>query len=347
MNKRVCLLVGSSAIAALAILSFRPYAIAQNGQPLTRFDSMHDWESFPKIFKPFNIAKDRQVTVCPDGVKFEFGSEKKAGASGMRAEVTLNGNFQIEVNYDIESWPDQVAEGYGVTIGMWIEGDRLVGGAGLNRFVDRKINQYRFVRTIPVEKKTQYDRSAILTKAVQGRIAIRRIGTNLIALTADTPDVEFVQWKQITFTDTPVRAIILSADTGGAEAELKGRLYNLQITSGADVPINPEKEGPVARTINPLPKKNTLTNPLDTKNTLPPVYPNPLPPALDPNTAQIDPESNASHPSPIRAEWCLPIIALIIGFGVWNMIRRRRRAQPNSSSAKQTADRTDIEKLEQ
>ena len=68
---------------------------------------------------------------------------KYNGPNSLQADVRLPNNFQIEVKYELVTVPDKVPNGYGVGVGLWVEGAAVDG-------------QVRAVRTIEPNRGPQY-----------------------------------------------------------------------------------------------------------------------------------------------------------------------------------------------
>ena len=74
------------------------------------------------------------------------------------------------------------------------------------------------------------------TRAVSGRLAVRRIGTEVIMLAADDPAAELAEIDRFQFTGEPVQSLAIYGDTGGASVDLQARIYDVKLFMGTDVP---------------------------------------------------------------------------------------------------------------
>lgn len=290
--------------AALAALTLAPVA-AQDGRPLTTFDAAADGDKFAKMFSTYNAKPGRTIALGPDGAKFALGAQKAPGNTGGRAEVTIAGNFQVAMRYELEAAPDQITTGYGVSTGFALDAGGQIGEASVSRGVFTQNGQaYRASRNIPQpDGKTHYAVVSSAAKMRQGQLAIRRVGSEAIILVADGPDQPLTEVHRYAFTDRPVRVMRMFADTGGAEAELKARLYDLQVRTGADVSTG--AEGKVA-------KSTTIV---------------PLPSAAPPRAASPTPESADDAPppaAPVRgASFLLPTATFLAGLVVGVLVGRK------------------------
>jgi hypothetical protein len=245
-------------------------AAAQPAHSLTKFDSATDWASFPKLFKPFDARPGRAVAHGPKGLTFTLAPRKQKGPVGMEAGVTLTGNFQIEVKYNLEVFPDKVEEGYGVYLGISVvAADNRVGRASINRGVYANAgHQYAAGRDVPAPKGIVYARSRAPASSREGRLALRRVGSEAIALVADGPGEELLVIKRYPFTEEPMRTFTLFTDTGGAAVQVRARLHDLQVRTGADV-TNTTRQGATATTIVPMPGEAQSTTSADPSETAP------------------------------------------------------------------------------
>ncbi|MBN9518091.1 hypothetical protein J0H58_06175 [bacterium] len=304
--------------AALAALTLAP-AAAQDGRPLTKFDAAADGDKFAKMFHTYNSKPSRTIALGPDGAKFGLGVQKAPGNTGGRAEVTIAGNFQVAMRYELETAPDQVTTGYGVSTGFAVDAGGQIGEASVNRGVFTQNGQaYRASRNIPQpDGKTHYAIVSSAAKARQGQLAVRRVGSEAIILVADGPDQPLTEVHRYAFTDRPVRAIRVYADTGGAEAELKARLYDLQVRTGADVPTGGEGKVAKSTTIVPLP------------NAAPPRS------AAQAGAAGAAESADSAAPAaaPVRGvSFLLPAATFLAGLIVGVLVGRRWKVAPAAAS---------------
>ncbi|HEX4614029.1 MAG TPA: hypothetical protein VH092_37955 [Urbifossiella sp.] len=245
--------------AALALTPAAAQPPAPSSQPLTRFDSRTDWGRVTDLFKPHNPREGRTAVVRPDSVWFDFAPVKGVRDTGVKAFVTLRGDFQVEVRYDLQEFPVSSASDSGVLVALQVDGDPDIGTAAVERGVYFRRGHdgqlHRLIRGVPTDAKRVYAITAAPAGAKAGRLALRRVGSEVIGLAADAPDAELAEFMRYPFTDGPIRAVSLTADAGGTEATLKARLYDLQVRTGADIPAAPGAARPQAFTINPMPAR--------------------------------------------------------------------------------------------
>ena len=292
-----------------------------SGQPVTRFDSATDWDKLPKLFKPHGVKPGRVVTVRADGIHYEFGPLKESRIAGMRGEITLRGDFEISLRYELIDFPAVVADGDGLTVGVTVASDPKLGLASVRRGLYRgRGDQHRLTRGVMVDGRMTYAITGVPTESKNGRIVMRRVGSEVIGLSADEPDGELVEWKRYPFTDQPARVVHLYADSGGAaDAAFTARLYDLQIRTGGDVPTQPAKPGPVPQTITPLPE------------VLPPtVGPAPRTTPADGPPVGGDAATDTPTPTRVRGYWWLLAFPVVGAFAIGLFLGRKRWQRPTA-----------------
>lgn len=297
----ICLLVG------LACCGTATLARGQSGRPIAEFDAAKDWQSFPKYFKTFFTDPKRTVVIAEDGVQYRFFPGAPSGFAGVESDANLAGNFEIEIQYDFSKFPEKIEGGYGASFGIWVKADADVGDAALTRIVTPWAGQQvRLTRAVPQANKTAYGITGINSKALKGKMMMRRVGSEVIALSADASDGEFLEWARFPFTDKPVRLVRLTGDNGGAAVDLAAKIHGLQIRVGDAVPTSPGKPGPQAHLAQPMPEIARKPSPIPT-----------LPAAQETVAAEEKPKT------PLLGSVWVPVIVGLAGLGVGIAIGRR------------------------
>lgn len=239
-------------VVVAGVLAAGPVS-AQSGRPLERFDPAADAPRFARVFREYSVRPGRAVTLSPQGMAFELAATPNAGHVGARAGAMLAGDFAVEVRYEVATLPETVTTGYGVLFGLSVTAPGTDGSASLVRGVYKEGSQLSAGRALPQPKGTHYASRRFPTDAKAGRLGLRRVKDEIIAIAADTPTGDWVELNRYPFPTEPVEAVNLYADTGGAAAELKGRLYDLRVVSGGPVSLADVKKGPAGKTFVPLP----------------------------------------------------------------------------------------------
>ena len=300
---------------AVGLLLAPPDAAAQNAKTMTRFDSATEWADFGRVFnKELALAPDRSVTVAADGLRFDFAPTNNPGASGVQTESRLRGDFEIAVKYALDTFPETVTAGYAPRFGLYIQPESSDGPIALNRGVWPGFGQQvRLSKTVTVGKEERYGIHAANSSARLGRLALRRIGRDLIGLYADTPDGELVEIDRLAYTDRPVRVIRLSADPGKAMAALKFRLYDLQIRTGSEASNPPPAKVDRMIVVNKMPDATTTragtTPSADASST--------------DDTPEVEPPA-----APVRGKWWLIGLGVAVIFAVGVVFGRKLLTRP-------------------
>lgn len=307
----------ASCVIVLAIMST---VDAQEGRPLKAFDSATDLNTFRQVFNSFGrvaAIPERTVTIDGSGVTVSMPAVKHAGHLGIRRESSIQGNFQVELRFEITTYPDKVTEGYGAICGITLDADRQYGGASTFRGTYVESGQALHAgRSVPKGGgATHYAGSRTPTKTMKGRLALRRIGSEIISLVAEDPTSELTEIKRYPFTDTPVRNMSIIADSGGAPVAMKLRFYDIKLLTGADVP-GTTTLGPKAVTVQPYqPPVANPTQPITASTPSSGVT------AATPNeTATATP-----NPAPTRGGIWQIIVALLVGLVGGVLIGRATR----------------------
>ena len=277
------------------------------GQPLTRFDSATDWDQMPKLFKA-KVKAGRSVTIQPEGILYEFSPVTTSNVSGLTGEMTLRGNFEISVCYELIDWPTY-AQGTGMTLGITVESSTKLGRAAMKRgLYEGRRDQHRLTRAVRQNDKWVYGIAGVPTNSNNGRIVMRRIGSEVIGLSSDTPDGELIEITRYPFTDQPIYSVKLDADVGGSGLGFTARLYDLQIRTGDDVSTQPTAVVVDARIVKPLPEN--------------------LPPSVGP-VSKIDSETEGDEDvaaqTKVRGYWWLLAIPMIGVFAIGMYLGRKRK----------------------
>lgn len=310
---------GAACFAAWALVAAGPAAselTAQTGgagAPLTAFDPAKDAGRIGQAFLPYGVRPDRAVAVSAGVVTFDLGARRDAGHVGVKAKSALSGDFSVEFKYELSAAPDRADDGYGVTLGVSVQADHKTGGASAARgFYKADGQQYSAGRSLPRAKGVHYASRHFPTAAKSGRLAIRRLRDEVIVLAADSPSADWLELQRYPFTNAPVQTISLYADTGGAAAVFKGRIYDISVMTGSSIPTGDYKRGPVGTTIVPLP--DPLTEPYETAD------------AADVSAIPITGPASAGIGA--RGWWWIPVLTFVLGLAVGVYSRRLFRTRP-------------------
>jgi hypothetical protein len=233
---------------------------------------------------------------------------KYNGPNSVQAEVRLPNNYQIEVKYELLTFPDKVQNGYGVGVGLWVEGAAVDGQARAVRTVEpNRGPQYMAGRTsLMPGNKTHYAIAMSPAVSRDGRLGLRRMGTQIAMLAAEAPTDPLEEYQRYPLSEAPTRLLSLYSTTGGCEVELKARLYDLRILTGSDLPPQPPRRGEPTTTIVPFPiLVGNYRAPLAEE---------------DINHERLDP------PAPALFPWLIGIVTFLLGLPLGIIIGRKWKA---------------------
>jgi hypothetical protein len=174
----------------------------------------------------------------------------------MNSKFGLTGNFEIEIGYEVLQ-QKHPTKGYGISAGIWVHGDESQPAMGISRALRIDgADDYTSTDQRPRKdgKGLDYGGQSLPTKAVQGRMMLRRIGTKLFAFGADEKG-EFKKVREMELWSTPVKHMRIYAEGGSAANSFDFRLGPVIVRKlpGATEEVFTEKVG---FEIEKLPEKN-------------------------------------------------------------------------------------------
>lgn len=223
----------------LIVLTVGP-AAAAGEPPLTELRSDKIAYFLSAAFAPHGYAGVKVAAVDKDGVRFRLPRPpKETSQSGLYSHFTLSGDFEFAADYAIVAMP-KPAVGYGASVGLAVHTHGPGGAAFVTRTHDKDMGQcWLATHETPSESGKAYASTPTPTKALRGRLALRRAGAELTLLAAER-GAPLAELKKLPFGPDPVYQIRLFADTGGADLTIDARFSNIVIKadaiSGAAVP---------------------------------------------------------------------------------------------------------------
>ncbi len=290
----VCLLVASA-------------GLSQNA-PYTRITNQAEWNAFTKRLAPPWQRAGMSADVSSNGITFSMSPSKYNGPNCVQAEVRLPNIFQMEVKYELHTFPDKIQNGFGAGVGLWVEGAAVDGQARAVRSVEPNRGPHFMAgRTVPLANgKTHYAIAMTPAESRNGRLGLRRMGNEIAMLASETPDGPLEEYQRYPLSDAPTRLLSLYTTTGGCEVQLTARLYDLRILSGPDLPPEPPKRKERTVTIVPLPPRSINFEIVKTAEEVP---------------EHVDPPASASA-SPI-SPWSIGLVTFLLGLPLGVFIGRK------------------------
>jgi hypothetical protein len=166
----------------------------------------------------------------PGAVRFWFPA--KAGGvpqTGCYSYFTLSGDCEASFTYEILNLPTP-KEGYGCGVGLALDAGDEVGRGSIQR-VNKNAQESGFVlqTVLGSGAKAKEEYRFLSSSARQGRIGLRRVGKELVFLTADDPASPLEEVDRLPFTDRTIRAVRFFADSGGSPTALDVRVKEIRV----------------------------------------------------------------------------------------------------------------------
>lgn len=183
----------------------------------------------------------RTLALDRGGVRVRLGKTPKGSTqSGVYSHFTLAGDFELLADYEVYSLPKPNA-GYGIGFGLAVHTRGPAGAVFLTRSSHADWGQcVVWTHEKPGESGPTYESNPTPMPAKTGRLGVRRVGTELVLLSANSPKAEPVEIARVPFGPEPVYQVRLFGDNGGADGPLDGRLSNLVVRAesitGAAIP---------------------------------------------------------------------------------------------------------------
>ena len=260
------------------------------------------------------FVRDQNIKWEPEGARITMpAGQGKIPTTGVAANFGIKGDFQITTSYEILQ-AEQPTQGYGVGVSLYAAIDPEAGDAvSLARRVGTKggIN-YLSDRMTPKPAgggMDHYTRTR-QSKAPIGKLRIQRVGAMVRFLCADGDSPDFVPVFQdgkkrieTPFGAADIRYFQIGADAGDSEAALDVRLLDLTVEA-EEFPgfVEAAKRAPPAWVLN----------------------------------AKGPGEQTADSPRWISVTLILGasvVVLLMVGVGVWFLLRRRGHAKTPAAAA--------------
>jgi hypothetical protein len=168
----------------------------------------------------------------PDGLRIKLpeGYAKVRPETGVRIPLTLKGDFDVKVSFEVLQEPSPADTGFGtrVTLGvhtrdnMAATASRMIHADGRSKYAAWSSKH----SNDPAElKRVQY----FPTRAKAGQLRLVRAGAVISYSVLNDAEQEFVLLQQHPFGTDDIRELQIVATTGGAKAKLDVRITDLRI----------------------------------------------------------------------------------------------------------------------
>ena len=145
------------------------------------------------------------------------------------SKFVLSGECDASCTYELLNFP--VKTGYGSMVGMAFDAPQEGAWGGIERVTRPRTGDCYFVMTMlpGADGKMKTQTGLFPTKVVKGKLGLRREGSDLIFMAADSPTAELAEVHRFPFSDETIRSVRFFGDPGGSPTALEARLGNLSI----------------------------------------------------------------------------------------------------------------------
>jgi len=230
-----------AAAAAAALLALAPLAAADEKQAEFKADGAN-----PRLlstrFGAYGYAPRQTIFLEATGYRFRLPPVNNgAPQTGVYSYFALMGDCEVVVTYELVNVPAP-AKGYGSGVGLALDAGEDVGRASIQRLQKPgEEGGYALQTNMGKGDAAKEEYRSLPAKARRGKLGLRRVGKELVFLTADTPDGDLQEVDRLPFTDHTIRAVRFFADTGGSPSSVEVRVKDVAIRAGQITGGMPQK----------------------------------------------------------------------------------------------------------
>ena len=214
--------------------------LAAGDEPKAILDCSADERLLDTRFVRFGTCPKGAIVREGSGVRFRLPASKDFGQSGLYSYVALAGDFDHHRQFEWAGVPVPKL-GYGARCGIAVDTSGPAGSLSLARAtVPGKGAAY--VVTRPGAQCGSYVDQHFPTKAMKGRLELRRMQSEIVCLAQDGDKGELVELCRLPFSDATIRQVRIFADLGGADATLDARISHLRVVAEEITARVPERE---------------------------------------------------------------------------------------------------------
>ncbi len=194
-------------------------------------DTVADERLLDTRFVRFGPVPKKAIVREGRAIRFHLPPLKDPGHSGLYSYVALAGDFEITASYTWAGVPVPKV-GYGASCGIAVDTKGPAGSVALARAtLPAQSAGYIVTRAVQGPSGMTYDTTHTPTKAMSGRLALRREKKELVCLAGDGDKSDLVELCRLPFTDATVREVRIYADPGGSETGLDARIFNFRVVA--------------------------------------------------------------------------------------------------------------------
>jgi hypothetical protein len=181
---------------------------------------------------------DQCVQFEPEGLRITLptGHTGKRVGTGIETNFTIQGDFEITMNFEILNEPEAKNTGLGTAVFLAVDlntpnYNRASLSQGVGRGGERLTTW--FERSKDDSDKPQMELNTFPATAKSGRLRLVRIGPLLSHYVAEESSSDFTLVQQHLFGSEDVMNVRLGGQTGGPQSSLDARITDLQISTAS------------------------------------------------------------------------------------------------------------------
>jgi hypothetical protein len=230
----------------LIVCSFSCFLVSFAGAGEMKQELKIEPRTLLSMFSTYGYQNQRTIWAETQGLHFALpGGVAKMPQTGVYSTFALAGDCEVSFVYDLLDFP-QPKEGYGACVSLALD-----AGDDANKAVNQRVHKTHEGNGITssvfseTDGQVQEQMHFSKTAAKRGRIGIRRIGKEVIFLSADDPVAPLEEIDRRPFPEATIRVVRFFVDPGGAPIPIDVRIRSVEmraeeITAGKPR-IDPEK----------------------------------------------------------------------------------------------------------
>lgn len=201
-------------------------------------DTVADEKLLDTRFVRFGPAPTKKL-IAREGraIHFRLPPPKKdddPSQAGLYSYVKLAGDFEITADFYWKGVPVPKV-GYGASVGIAVDATPGTPGGMVSlarATLPKQEAGYLITRSIKEKDgPPRYEPQFFATKAMSGRLLIRREKDELVCMTGDGFKSEMVELARVPYTKATVREVRIYADPGGSDSGLDATITNFRATA--------------------------------------------------------------------------------------------------------------------
>jgi hypothetical protein len=221
-----------AAAATAALLALAPLAAADDMKAEFKADGTNT-RLLSTHFGSYGYAPRQTIFLEATGYRFRLPPVNNGAAqTGVYSYFGLSGDCEVVVTYELVNVPAP-PKGYGSGVGLALDAGDDVGRASIQRLQKPGgEGGYALQTNMGKGDAAKEEYRSLPAKARRGKMGLRRVGKELVFLTAETPDGDLQEVDRLPFTDHTIRAVRFFADPGGSPSSVEVRVKDVTVRAG-------------------------------------------------------------------------------------------------------------------